>query len=135
MESPGLGMLGRVGEKVLGYIALALLVLGGIAIYQVPAETKGAIWSGVWRTAAWLVFSAVWPWVTWLFIRRIAELGTNLAGLVLVGGLLVGNLIVAALLMTGWPAGAWSWLLGLTLLALAGTYNYLVAEYLAENCE
>jgi hypothetical protein len=34
--------------------------------------------------------------------------------------------------MTGWPASFWGWGAALAALAVAGTYNYLVTEYLAE---
>ncbi len=133
METPGFGFLGRLSEKVLGYIALALVALGALAIYQIPGETKAAIWSGVWRSVVWGLFSAAWPWTSWFYIRRVAEAGTNWAGLTLIGGLTAGNLVAAALLMTGWPLGVWGWLASLTALGLAATYNYLVAEYLAET--
>lgn len=133
MESPGLGILGRLSEKVLGYIALGLVALCAIAVYQIPGETKAAIWSGVWRSVVWVAFSAGWPWVTWLFMRRVTEAGTNWAGLILLAALTVGNLVAAGVLMTGWPIGVWGWLAGLTAIALAATYNYMVAEYLAEH--
>ena len=85
MEVPGGGILGRLSEKVIGYIALAIVVLVGIAIYQMPAETKGVIWSGIWRTIVWVLLAAGVPWSAALFIRRITEINTNWAGVGLVG--------------------------------------------------
>ena len=43
------------------------------------------------------------------------------------------DLIAGRLLMQGWPSGGWGWTLSLAALALAGAYNYLVTEYLAEQ--
>lgn len=133
MSDPTGGILGRLGEKVLGWIALALLLLAAWAVYQTPAATKAAIWSGVWRTVAWVLFAIAWPWIGALLVRHVAAAGSNWAGLAWLGGLLAGNLLAAALLMTGLPGGLWSWIGALALLAAAATYNFLVSEYLAER--
>jgi len=133
METSG-GILSRLGERVLGWIALCVLILVGIAIYQMPADTKQAIWSGIWRTGAWLIFAAAAPWSTRLFIRRIVEARTNWAGVSLVAAVSVADLLAGVLLMTAWPAGVWSWAAALGALALATTYNYLVSDYLADTC-
>lgn len=133
MEVPGGGMVGRLAEKVIGWVALGGLVFLGIAIYQMPGETKAAIWSGIWRSAAWLVAAAAIPWSATLFIRRILEIGSNWAGLGLVAAFCVLDVVVALVLMTGWPDSGWAWAATLGALGLAGTYNFLVAEYLAER--
>lgn len=133
MEVPGGGILGRLSEKVLGYIALAIVALVGIAIYQMPAETKGAIWSGFWRSVVWVVLAAGVPWSAALFIRRITEISTNWAGVGLVAGLTLVDLILGIALMTAWPSGGWTWTAALGAMAVAATYNYLVAEFLADT--
>jgi hypothetical protein len=132
METSG-GLLSRVGEKVLGWIALAIVALLAIAIYQMPSDTKAAIWSGLWRSLAWVGLAAAVPWSAALIIRRVAQAETNWAGVGLIAGLCLVDVIAAALLMTGWPVGGWGWFAGLGALALAGTYNFLVAEYLADT--
>jgi len=132
METTGGGILGRLGEKLLTWIGLALLVFLAIAIWRMEPETRAAIWSGIWRTVVWVAIAAAVPWSAKLFIRRILETGTNWAGVGLLAGLLAVDLLAALLLMTGWPAGFWSWLAALGAIALAGTYNYLVTEYLSE---
>jgi len=133
MENGGSsGVLGRLAEKTLGWIILGLLLFVGYMIYQMPAETKRAIWEGIWRTIVWLVIAAAIPWSARLYIRRVLEVGSNWAAVGLLAGLLLIDLIAAWLLMTGWPSSAWGWAAGLGALAAAGTYNYLVTEYLAE---
>lgn len=132
MEVSG-GLLSRVGERVLSFLAIALLVGVGVAIWQMGPEMRAAIWSGIWRTAAWLLIAAAAPWSARLLIRRVLETGTNWAGFGLLAALVVLDLVAALLLMTGWPAGFWGWAASLALLGLAGTYNYLVTEYLADQ--
>lgn len=125
-------MLARIGERVLSWIALAGVVAVGIAIYQMPAETKSAIWSGAWRSALWVVIAAGLPWSAWLYIGRVLELGANWAGVALIAALTLLDALVGVGLMTAWPGSPWSWFAALATLVVAGAYNYLVAEYLAE---
>jgi hypothetical protein len=80
----------------------------------------------------WVVIVAAVPWSAKLFIRRILEAGTNWAAVGLLGGLMAVDVIAALLLMTGWPGSVWSWLAAIGVLAVVGTYNYLVTEYLSE---
>lgn len=131
MEVSKGGILSRVSERVISFIAIGFLILLGVAIWQMDPATRGAIWSAIWRTGVWLVIAAAIPWSARLFISRILEMGTNWASVGLLAGLLVLDLIAAALLMTGWPSGGWGWVAALAALAVAGTYNYLVTEYLA----
>ena len=65
--------------------------------------------------------------------RHGLPLNLMAAGVVLLGVLTLVDAIVGLILMQGWPRGGWSWLAALAALAVAGLYNYLVAEYLAEK--
>jgi len=132
METTGGGILARLSEKMLTWIGLALLVFLVIAIWKMPPETRAAIWSGIWRSVVWVVIAAAVPWSAKLYIRRILDARTNWAGAGLLAGLVAVDVIAALLLMTGWPGGVWSWLAAIGALAVAGTYNYLVTEYLSE---
>ncbi len=123
----------RLGERVLGWIALGILVALGVAIWQTPAGTKAAIWSGVWRTVLWVVVVAALPWSSWFVMSRVVGSGSNWAGAGLLAALVGADVVAALVLMTAWPSGGWMWLLSLGLLSLAGVYNYLVTEYLAEQ--
>jgi hypothetical protein len=132
METKVGGILGRLGEKTLGWIILGLLILAGIGIWQAGPEWRATMWSRIWRTTVWVVIVGAVPWSAKLFIRHVVDAGTNWASAGLLAGLFVVDLIAALLLMTGWPGGVWGWLIGLAALAVAGTYNYLVTEYLSE---
>ncbi|GMU82066.1 MAG: hypothetical protein AMXMBFR47_19370 [Planctomycetota bacterium] len=134
MEAPGGGgILSRLSEKVLGWIALAIVVLLGIAIYQMPADTKSAIWSGFWRSVVWFLLAAGVPWTAALFIRRVVQFGTNWAGIGLIAGFTLADVLLGISLMTVWPSGAWAWAATIAAVSVAGIYNYLVCEYLAER--
>lgn len=132
MDSPSGGILGRLGEKVLGWIVLGLLVVAGVALYRNP-DVGVAIWNAVWRTAVWLVIAAALPWVTRMFIARVVAMGSNWAGVILIAVLILVDLVAGLILISGWPSSGWGWTGGIAALAAAGTYNYLVTEYLAEQ--
>lgn len=133
MESSGSTMVGRIFERVASWVALALLIGLGVAIWQMPGDTKAAIWSGFWRTTIWLALVAAIPWSAQLFIGRVLDAGTNWAGVVLISAFVVLDVIIGIVLMSAWPASGWAWFATLVALALAGTYNYLVAAYLADT--
>ncbi len=133
METPGGGILGRLTEKIVGWIALGLLVLLGVVIWRMDPATRSAIWSGIWRTAAWVVIVIAVPWSARLFMKRVLEISSNWAGTVLLACLVVADVVAGLVLMHGLPASGWGWLLALGTLAVAGLYNYLVTEYLAQQ--
>lgn len=131
METSG-GILGRLGEKMLGWIAFALILLAAIGVYQMGPERRGAILDGIWHSLLWLAIIAAVPWSVKLFIKPLLEVGENWVGLVLLAGLMLIDGIAGFLLMTGWPGGLWGWTAVTAALGIAGTYNYLVTAYLAD---
>ncbi len=132
MEAPR-GILGRLGEKILGWIALGLLLALGYALYEIGPEGRAALWNGIWRTVAWLVFASALPWTARFFIRRILEVGSNWAGVGLILAYILVDAIVGRILLGQWPGSGWGWVAALAALAVVGTYNFLVAEYLSDE--
>lgn len=130
---PGLGVLGRLGEKVIGWIALALLILLGYGVYRMGPDGRGAVLNATGNTIFWLVLVAALPWMARLGIKRLVEIGENWVGLVLIATFTLIDLIVGLVLLGGWPTGMWGWLVSIAVMGIAATYNYLVCEYIAER--
>ena len=101
MEVPSGGILARLGEKFLGWIGLALLVLIGIAIWRMDPVLRTAIWQGVWRTILWIALAAALPWSARFYIRRILGVGSNWAGVGLLAALVLVDLGAGLLLLSG----------------------------------
>ncbi|TWT45723.1 hypothetical protein RAS1_21520 [Phycisphaerae bacterium RAS1] len=133
METSG-GMASRITEKIVTGVVFALLVVLGVTLWRMDPATRTAIWNGIWKTAAWCVLAAALPWSGRLFIARVSEIGTNWAGAGLIGAYVLIDVVAALLFMGGLPGGGWAWTATLVGLGLAGSYNYLVTEYLAEQC-
>lgn len=121
-----------MAERVLSGVAFVIVIAIGWSIYQMPAATKKAILAGIWYTIVWLVLSGALPWSTKLFVTRILELGSNWAGVALIGGFTLINIVLGLVFLGGFPSGGWSWFASLGAIAVVGTYNYLVTEYLAD---
>jgi hypothetical protein len=133
MEGNGGGILGRLGEKILSWIALALVAALAFALYKIGAPGRRALFEGIWRSIVWLAAVGLLPWSARFFIRRIVEIGSNWVGFILIAALIVVDAVVGLVLLKGLPSGGWGWLAALTALAVAGAYNFLVAEYLTEQ--
>ncbi len=127
------GLLSRIAERVISWIALGLLLALAWAVYSMTPETRQAILAGIWRTIVWLIVAAAVPWSAKLYITRVLEAGSNWVSLALIVALTAVDALAGVLLLTDWPHGFWSWLAAITALACAAAYNYLVAEYLAET--
>jgi hypothetical protein len=132
MEGPR-GIAGRLVEKILGWVALGLLIALGFAIYKIGPEGRQMVWNGVWKTIVWVVVVAALPWSARLFVSRLLEFGSNWAGFVLLAVFVLVDTVIGLVLLQHWPASAWGWVAGLAAVAIAGTYNFLVAEYLSEQ--
>jgi hypothetical protein len=126
------GILGGVTERVLSGVAFVVVIAIAWSIYQMPGETKTAILAGVWSSILWVVIAAALPWSAKMFITRILELGNNWAGVALIGGFTLFDLVLGLIFMGGLPGDGWSWFACLGAIAVVGTYNYLVTEYLAD---
>ena len=104
METPSGGILARLGEKFLGWIGLALLILIGIAIWQMDPVVRTAIWQGIWRTILWVAIAAALPWSAKLYLRRVLGAGTNWASAGLLAVLALVDLGAGLLLLSGCEA-------------------------------
>ena len=104
MDRTGSGIFGRLGERVLGWVALGLLIMIGIAIWRMDPVVKTAIWQGIWRTVFWVLIVAALPWSSRFFMRRILEIGSNWAGVGVIAAFVLVDLVVGLVLMTGCEA-------------------------------
>jgi hypothetical protein len=120
------------GKVVSGLMALAVVV-GAISWWQMDPSTRHMLVSGTGRILEWLGIMLVLPWALFAVIGRVAKLESNLAGGMLVAFLSLLETVLLAWLF-GWQisgAAAWTFLIlgGL----VAGVYNLLACDWIAEK--
>ena len=130
---------GIAGKIVGGVVALLVIIAAVSWFTMAPADRQQILsdtgrvlkWIGI--AIGWLLIVAAVPWATFLVIRKAAEFDNNLAGAALV---VVYTAAEAVLL--GWlyawrvhgPA-AWAFFAAATL--VAGVYNLLACDWIAEK--
>ncbi|HEY1921992.1 MAG TPA: hypothetical protein VGG44_04445 [Tepidisphaeraceae bacterium] len=120
------------GRIVTGLVALGV-VAAAISWWQMDESTRQMLVSGTGRIFAWLGVVLALPWASFAVIGWVARMESNAAG-----GALIALYSIAEVLLLAWlfhwhmpnPA-AWTFLLlgGL----VAGVYNLLVCDWLAEK--
>ena len=132
-------MIEGIGKYVGGKVLTAILIVtSGVVLiwyWQLPAESKQAMWDALKHGLIWVGFVAVLPWATFFVPPMLVRADSNLiSALALAGYLLVD--VVAALWLAGWTVGgALAWLVLILGFGCAGVYNLVVCEYLAGRAE
>lgn len=127
--------LKSIGGKVAtGMVALAVIA-AGVSWYQMDPATRHDIVSGTLRIVAWVMGVAVVPWVTFALIGRVAQLESNLAGGVLVVAYTAIEAVLLAWLFSWHLKGPTSIGFFSAAVLVAGAYNLLACDWIAEKVE
>ena len=125
--------LKTVGGKIAtGVVALAVIA-GALSWWQMEPATRHAIVSGTGKIAAWLGCVLLIPWASFFLIGRVARTESNGAGAALVGGMTVIEAAVLAWLFNWSVSGAMAWVFYAAAVLLAGVYNLLACDWIAEK--
>jgi len=120
------------GKIAAGAVALAV-VAGAISWFQMPSAQRDAILSNVGRAGAWLGVVLLLPWATFFVIGRIARLESNAAGAGLVFAYTAAEAGLLAWLFGFTGGGPTGWTLFAAAVLLAGVYNLLACDWIAEK--
>ena len=130
-----------VGKIVGGLVALAVIVMV-IAWWQMPPETREAIFSTtghILKTLGiilgWLVTVAILPWATFYFIGWVGRLGRNAAGAILVVGYTALEAVFLAWLFHWSISSATAIVFFSCATLIAGAYNLFACDWIAEKLE
>jgi hypothetical protein len=125
--------LKTVGGKIVGGVVALAVVASAISWWQMDAATREAILAGAGKIAAWTGVVLVVPWASFFLIGRVARMEKNSAGAALV---LIYTAIEAAVLawLFNWSiAGATAWVFYTAAVLVAGVYNLLACDWIAEK--
>jgi hypothetical protein len=124
-------------KSVTGRIVSGLVALGVIAAaiswWQMDPATRQTLVSGTGRILAWFGVMLAWPWASFAIIARVAKLESNLAGGLLVGAYTIAETVLLAWLFHWHLPGATAWTFLLLGGLVAGVYNLLICDWIAEK--
>lgn len=127
--------LKSVTGKIVTALAVLAVVAGAISWWQMDPATRTELLSGAGRIGLWVGVVLLWPWASLPIIGRVARLESNLAGGVLVGAYTLAETALLAWLfhwhlptVTAWTFVAFGAL-------VAGVYNLLICDWIAEILE
>src|SRR4051794_41414532 len=120
------------GKVVAGAVTLAV-VAAGISWWQMDPSTRQMLLGGTGKIVSWLGIMLLLPWATFFVTSWVAKQESNAAGGAMVAAYTLVEAVLLAWLFDWHVQGvtAWTFLVAGTL--LAGVYNLLVCDWIAEK--
>lgn len=125
--------LKTVTGKVISGIAGLVIVLAGISWWRMDPGTKQALLSGTGKIVSWFGIMLLLPWATFFVIGWVARTEKNAAGAALVLAYTVLEALLLAWLFEWRLPGATAWSFFAVGTLVAGVYNLLVCDWIAEK--
>jgi hypothetical protein len=125
--------LKTVTGKVVAGLASLAVVAGGISWWQMTPDARHAIVGGVGKILAWLGVVLLLPWATFFLIGRVARVESNAAGAALVLSYCAIEAGILAWLFDWSISGATGWVFYAAAVLVAGVYNLLTCDWIAEK--
>jgi hypothetical protein len=122
------------GKVVSGLVGLAVIMCA-VSWYRMDDQTKQSLLDGTGKIFSWLGVVLVVPWLSFALIGRVGKMRSNTAGALLV---IVMTAVEMALLgwLFNWSiAGRTAWTFLVLGGLVAGIYNLLTCDWIAEKVE
>ncbi len=121
-----------VGKVIGGLVALGVIA-GAITIWAMDSVGRQAVFNDTGKVLVWFGVVLAWPWVSFALISWTAKLEKNFAGAILVAGYTLVDVLLGAWLFRWHIAGATQWTFLLLGGLMAGIYNLLACDWIAEK--
>lgn len=122
-----------IGGKIVGGVVALAVIASAISWWQMDPASRHAILSGAGKIAAWFGVVLLVPWASFFLIGRVAKRESNSAGAALVLGYTAVEAGVLAWLFDWSIAGATAWVFYAAAVLVAGVYNLLSCDWIAEK--
>jgi len=122
------------GKVVSGLVGLAVIITA-ISWYRMDEQTKQALLSGTGKIFSWLGIVLVVPWLSFAIIGRVNKMQSNTAAAVLVIAITIVELVILGWLFNWSIAGRTAWTFLILGGLVAGVYNLLTCDWIAEKVE
>jgi hypothetical protein len=125
--------LKTVTGKVISGIAGLVIVLAAISWWRMDPATKDLLLSSTGKIVSWLGIVMLLPWATFFLSARVGRMDSNGASAVLVLGYTLAE-AAGLLWLFGWGLpGPTAWSFFAVGVLVAGVYNLLVCDWIAEK--
>ena len=125
--------LKTVGGKIVGGLVALAVIACAVSWWQMEPTPRQAILSGTGKIAAWFGVVLLVPWASFFLIGRVARKERNSAGAALVLGFTAVEAAVLAWLFDWSIAGPAAWVFYAAAVLVAGVYNLLTCDWIAEK--
>jgi hypothetical protein len=125
--------LKTIGSKLVGTAALLAVIIAAVGWWQMEPAARDKLLGGAGRILAWLGVVAVLPFAAFALIGRVARMGSNLAGGVLVATFTLLELLLLLWLWDWSISGRTAWTFLAVGVLLAGVYNVLLCDWIASK--
>lgn len=125
-------------QYILKRVVTAVVVVGSaIAIiwyWNLPDESKAAMWDTASGTMTWIGIALSLPWATFFIPARVVRVESNSASAVMLAGYFLADAGAAFWMAGGTPDAAWK--LGVMIVGLlaVAAYNMFACNFIAERC-
>ncbi|CAN5512712.1 hypothetical protein BH10PLA1_BH10PLA1_18110 [soil metagenome] len=121
-----------VGKLVTGAVTLAVFA-AGFAWYRMDEAGRSELAGGAGRIVGWIALVAAIPWTIFFLVQRVAKMDSNVASGVFVLGLTLLEAAGLAWMFHFSISGGAGWTFFAVGVVLAGVYNLLMCDWIAER--
>ncbi len=134
--SPAMEFLKSIGGKIVAGTVALIVIVAAISWWQMDADSRNQVMAAAGKVVAWAFLVIVAPWVLFWVIAWVKRFERNSAGAALVILLTLAEAIVLGWLLDWqWGGGAASKVLTIAGIMLAGVYNVLACDWIAEKLD
>ena len=123
---------GVVGKVATGLIFLAVGI-AALAWWQATPEMRSTILNGTGKSIGWTIAVGVVPWAMFWLVGRVAQMQSNAAGACLIAALTAVEAVTLFWLFHFAPAGGAAWAILIAAILIAGVYNTIACDWIAEQ--
>jgi hypothetical protein len=125
--------LKTVGGKIVSGVVALAVVAAAISWWRMDPQTRHMLLSGTGKIVGWFFLVLAVPWASFFVVGRVARVEHNAAGAALVAGYTAAEATLLAWLFDWSISGPTAWVFFLAATLLAGVYNLLTCDWIAEK--